>query len=147
MSATMTTQTKIGVPVRLKLRREVARVSDGYYADAEKLAERMARAGLKTDQVRNLENVAYSTDKVSDVLDLVKRQIGRGQWPLDLGEAVLKALRNRRSEAERIAKAVDAADDDLPRRAHLLLCREYVKHLAAHFVYLRGQREGEGEVR
>jgi len=144
MSATMTSQ-KASVPMRLKLRREVARVSDGYYADAEKLAEWMAREGLKTDQVRSLENVAYSTDKVSDILDLVKRQIGRGQWPVNLGKAMLTALGKRQAEGELVAKAVDASDGDLPRRSHLLLCREYVKHLAAHFIYLHGQRGGEGK--
>jgi len=135
MNTAATTENRENTLTRVKLRQEIAHISDGYYADAGKLAERMRQAGLKTDQVRNLENVAYSTDKVSDVLDLAKKQIGRGRWPLDVGEDILAALDKRWAEAKQIAKRVDATDDDLPRRAHLLLCREYIKHLAAHFVY------------
>jgi len=89
--------------------------------------------------------VAYSTDKVSDILDLVKKQIGRGRWPMDPGEDVLVALDKRWAEAKQIAKGVNATDDDLPRRAHLLLCREYIKHLAAHFIYQRQVHREEEE--
>jgi hypothetical protein len=144
MSDMAITKDKAGVPVRLKVQREVARLSEGFYEEASQLAERVRQAKLKTDQVRGLENIAYSTDKVSDILDLVKKQIGRGRWPLDVGEDILAALGQRQAEAKRIAKSINVADDDLPRQAHLLLCREYVKHLAAHFVYQR-QVYGEEE--
>lgn len=144
MSEMTTTIDKTDILTRLKVRREVARASDGYYTEAEKLAERMRQAKLKTDQVRGLENVAYATEKVSDVLDLVKKQIGRGRWPLELGEDMLATFGRMQPEARRIAKGIDSQDSDLPRRVHLLLCREYIKHLAAHFIYqlrLRGEEE------
>lgn len=136
MNATVAAEIRADARLRLRLRQEIARASDGYYQKAEGLARRMKDEELKTAQVRNLENVAYTTDKVSDILDLVKKQIGRGQWPLDLGQDLLDALSERQAEARRIARDIDAKDIDLPRRIHLLLCREYVKHVAAHFIYL-----------
>jgi hypothetical protein len=152
MNAMATHEVRVGVPVRLRLRQEVARVSDGYADAAQQLATEMERAREGTrpritpTQVRGLENVAYTTDKVSDILDLVKKQIGRERWPADLGQDLLDALGQRQAEARRIAQTVDPKDEDLPRRTHLLLCREFIKHLAAHFVYrrkLRGEAEEE----
>jgi len=122
--------------LRLKLQQEIARTSDGYYQSAEEIARRMREGDLKIAQVRGLENVAYTTDKVSDIFDLIKRQVGRGRWSVSLGEDLLRALNERRAEAERIAKSINPQDEDLPRLTHLLLCREFIKHLAAHFVYL-----------
>jgi hypothetical protein len=141
---TATPEVKTSALLRLRLRREIAQVSDGYYKSAEELARRMKKADLRIAQVRGLENVAYTTDKVSDILDLIKRQIGRGRWPIELGEDLLNALGDRRAEAKQIAQRVDpkGEDDDLPRRTHLLLCREFIKHLATHFVYL-GKLSGE----
>lgn len=128
---------EVQVDTRLRMwhRREIARVSDGYYHHAELLARRMQEQ-LKTTQVRNLENIAYSTDKVSDIFDLIKKQVGRRQWPFALGQALLEALSERQAEARQIAQVINDKDTDLPRRTYLLLCREYVKHLAAHFIYL-----------
>ncbi len=131
--------------LRLKLRQEIARVSDGYYQTAEKIARQM-RKELKTAQIRGLENVAYTTDKVSDIFDLIKRQVGRSRWPIGLGEELLRRLNEQRNEAERIAKSLNPDDDDLPRLIHLLLCREFIKHLATHFVYMdKVEKSEKGE--
>ena len=145
-------EVRTGAPVRLRMRQEVGRVSDGYADAAQKLAAEMERAKEGTrpkitqTQVRGLENVAYATDKVSDILDLIKKQFGRERWPAELGQDLLDVLGQRQGEAKRIAQMVDPKDEDLPRRVHLLLCREFIKHLAAHFVYqrkLRGEAEEE----
>jgi len=133
---TTTSEVKASSVSWLRLRQEIAQLSDGYYTGAEELARQMKKEGLKTAQVRGLENVAYTTDKVSDIMDLVKRQVGRGRWSVELGEELLKALSERQTEAERIARTIDQSNEDLPRRTHLLLCREFIKHLTTHFVYL-----------
>jgi hypothetical protein len=133
--------------LRLAVRREVAKASDELAPKVQEPAESLAKAPrLDTTQVRNLENLAYSTDKVSDITDFLKRQIGRSsqreRWRYDqVGLKVLDTLTGLRHQAEGIVKELrdkdlDAAvDDDLPRRVHLALCREYVKHLAAEFLY------------
>jgi hypothetical protein len=124
----------------------IARASDeklgkGAY---DSLAERMSRL-VETSQVRTLESIAFTTDKVSDVTDLIKRSIGRDRkgrgWATeDLGRDLLIALQALRAEAERIVKDLPdalsgAVDADLPRRVHLELCRELIKHVAAEFLF------------
>jgi hypothetical protein len=147
MTKLNTREAKTAAMMRLKLRQEIARISDGYADAAQELATKMEKTRLKISQVRGLESVAYTTDKVSDILDLVKKQIGRERWRAEVGEDLLDELGKRQADARRIAQAVDRNDGDLPRRAHLLLCREYIKHLAAHFVYWRRLAGGEEEER
>jgi len=134
--------------LRVAVRREVAQASDALSPDVQEPAESLVRAPkLDTTQVRKLENLAYSTDKVSDITDFLKRQIGRSphgeRWRYDqVGLRVLDELTGLRRQADRIIGELsktegftEAVDDDLPRRVHLDLCREYVKHLAAEFLY------------
>jgi hypothetical protein len=117
----------------------------------QQLAEKLAMTKLKTSQIRNLENLAYSTDKISDITDLLKKLIGRDthsqRWAQNnLGQEVVKALEGLRAQATQIEKNLpgdlkDMNDTDLVRRIHLALCREYARHLAAHFFYLRRDKE------
>lgn len=128
------------------VRAAIARASDEKLGrqEHESLAERMSRL-VETAQVRGLENVAFTTDKVSDITDLIKRSVGRDRkrqgWAKEnLGSDLLKALKELRTEAERIVDdlpdALSAAkDSDLPRRVHLELCRELVKHLAGDYLF------------
>ena len=134
--------------LRQAVRRSVAQASDALATEVKAPAESLAKAPkLDTTQVRKLENLAYSTDKVSDITDWLKRQIGRSdhgeRWRYDqAGLMVLDALTALRRQAESIVKDLRssgrygaAIDDDLPRQVHLELCREYVKHLTAEFLY------------
>ena len=135
------------------LRHRVAQESDHMADNARQLAGRLAeipRDRLDKTAVRNIENLAYSTDKVSDLTDLLKkligRDIGRQRWARGgVGQSLLSTLEGLRESANRIAghlKQYEAVyDDDLPRRIHLRLCREYVRHLAANFEYLRVEKE------
>lgn len=154
------------VLLRAALRAEIARVSDQLsgrweeggqqQTDLEKLAVKLRATELKKSQMRNLENVAYTTDKISDITDLLKKLAGRDtkskRWAKDnLGPKLIETLGALRSEADQIinnlkkpphdlSDAIDK-DPDLLRRVHLELCRQYVKHLAAHFLYLRRDQE------
>jgi len=139
-----------------ELRSRVARESDALADSTRQLAGRLAeipRDKLDLAAVRNVENLAYSTDKVSDLTDLLKKLIGRDgrgeRWAREgVGPSLLNALEGLRDRATRIAdtmqkyqRAYQEYESDLPRRIHLLLCREYVRHLVANFEYLR--LEGE----
>jgi len=133
--------------LRVALRAAIAQASDKQLEESRPrlLAERLARTRLDNSQVRNLENLAYTTDKVSDITDLLKKQIGRDgkaqRWASDdVGQEVIAALDGLRAEADQIVKDLserfrDVMDADLSRRVHLELCREFVKHLAAEFMY------------
>lgn len=156
-----------------ELRFQIARESDDAADNARQLAGRLAqisREKLDLSQVRSLETLAYSTDKVSDLTDLLKKRIGRDsrgeRWAYEgVGQSLLSALEGLRERANQVADRLKkyklelphgeklTAEDadawrvynqyinDLPRHIHLLLCREYVRHLAADFEYFRLERE------
>ena len=131
---------------RHAIQQAVARESDRFFDRAQSPAEKLRAAGLDKAQVHGLENIAYSTDRLSDIYDFLKKQTGRpgklGQkWQYEnVGPDLLSALSSLGREANQIATAVraeypEAIDDDAARRIHLELCREYLKHVAAHYQY------------
>lgn len=129
----------------------IAKESDSMADSARDLAGRMADVvKLELGQVRNVETLAASTDKVSDILDLLKKLIGRDgrgeRWAQNgVGQMLLSKLEGLRDDAKKIADQLksypEAYDDDLPRRIQLQLCREYLRHVAANFEYLRREKE------
>lgn len=129
----------------------VARESDKMADSARDLAGQMAAVTkLELGQVRNVETLAASTDKVSDILDLLKKLIGRDgrreRWAQNgVGQMLLSKLEGLRDDAKKIADQLksypEAYDDDLPRRVQLQLCREYLRHVTANFEYLRREKE------
>ena len=155
MTEQITTQSleRLKLGLLAEMRHRVAQESDRMAISASQLADRLAeipRDKLDLTAVRNVENVAYSTDKVSDLTDLLKKLIGRDgrgeRWArAGAGQSLLSTLEELRHQANQIAdllrKYGPAYDDDLPRRIHLLLCREYVRHLVANFEYLRSEKE------
>lgn len=135
---------------RLAIRQAVARASDGLFEDAQGPAEKLQAAGLDTGQIRNLENIAYSTDRLSDIYDFLKKQMGRPgklgqQWRHEgVGQELLETLTGLRKQARKIVQSVEKElQEDLPegvhedteRQVHLMLCQEYLKHVAAHYQY------------
>lgn len=128
----------------------IAKESDRMADSARDLAGRMADViKLELGQVRNVETLAASTDKVSDILDLLKKLIGRDgrgeRWAQNgVGQLLLSKLEGLRDDARKIAdqlKSYDNAyDEDLPRRIQLQLCREYLCHITANFEYLRREK-------
>ena len=147
--------------LRVALRGAIAQASDAMIEIGEEplaishpknLAGRLVKAPkIDSSQVRNLENLAYTTGKVSDITDLLKRLIGRDsrsqRWAHgNVGGDVLVALEALRAKANQIVRTIPEQfrgeiDPDLSRRIHLELCREFVKHLAAEFMYQKKQKE------
>lgn len=130
-------------------RQEIAKASDTLAKGAEAVAGEMAAVKpLRIAQVRNLENIAYTTIKVSDVIDFLKTRIGRDEhgWGSGIGHTVLNQINQLRTQAEEIAGRLQVEtarpEPDLVRQVHLELIREFAKHMAAHFEY---QRKSRGE--
>ena len=143
--------------VEVAIRAKVSAYSDAYYEDTKQLGEiargAFQKSGAGKAQIRNLENIANSAARVADILDFVKRQSGRQKpWLHDqFGPRLLDKLDKKlRAEAETIFSEIKSmiaehkleADaklqDDDCRRIHILLCREFMRHLSAHYLYTLG---------
>lgn len=137
------------VALRVALDRAVARASDAFDKRAQDYAVQLVSTKLNKTQVRGLETLASTTDKVSDITDWLKLRVGRDskreEWAKDgVGRDLVTTLEELRTDAQKIVAELSRSyptDPDLERLVHLRLCREFLKHLAAHFEYLKAERE------
>jgi len=143
------------VALRVALERAIARKSDEYDQSARRYADQLVGTKLDKTQIRGLETLASTTDKVSDITDWLKLRVGRDSkregWAKEgIGRDLVNELEGLRNDAKRIVDELRAGegtafaypvDPDLERQVHLRLCREFLKHLAAHFEYLKAEQE------
>jgi len=132
------------VALRVALERAIARKSDGYDQRARQYADQLVGTKLDKTQIRGLETLAGTTDKVSDITDWLKLRVGRDsgreRWAKEgIGRDLVNQLEGLRNDAKKIAQGLGRGDPDLERQVHLRLCREFLKHLAAHFEYLKAE--------
>lgn len=134
------------------IRKRVSAASDSYYEDAKVLGEAAWHAfeEKSRSQVAGLETIANSATRVADILDFIKRQTGRAKrdqkWRYGkFGENLLEKLDQRlRKDAQAIFENVQRditshqLHEDDQRRIHILLCREFIRHLSAHYLYSFG---------
>jgi hypothetical protein len=136
----------------MAIRKKISAMSDAYYFDARSFGEKawQAFSDRNKSQINNLEGIANSATRVPDILDYIKRQTGRSKpqksWRYqNYGEELLGILDNKlRLDAQSIYDEIKRAikdhkmEDDDRRRIHLLLCRELIRHLSAHYLYRTG---------
>ena len=133
----------------MKIIRKVAQQADNFSQDAERLGGKAAHAFPREAraQVTGLESIANSSLKVADILDYLKVRTARShrdsregpvKWCVEnLGRELVEYL------GETLKRVRDRiwADPDLIRtpegdqEVHLLLIREFVRQLAAHYEY------------
>ena len=133
----------------MALRKKIAAKSDSYYADTQALGDLAWHAfgeGNKS-QIRNLESIANAATRVADILDFIKKQTGRSRperrWRYrNFGPTLLEKFDGTlRKDSQIICESVksevtDAAiEADDQRRMHILLCREFIRHVSAHYLY------------
>ena len=137
------------VALRVALDRAIARASDDCDRRAQEYAGQLTGTKLDRTQIRGLETLASTTDKVSDITDWLKlrvgRDSGRDRWAKDgIGRDLVTTLEGLRTDAKNIVAELSRSyttDHDLERQVHLRLCREFLKHLAAHFEYLKAEQK------
>lgn len=127
--------------LRLQMLREVALRADGFQVQAEDLGSKAARAltDSKRSQVTGLESMANSALKVTDVFDFIKLRTARQEewrkedWGTGLLEFVCNDLREQRNK---ICNALQITSPSLEAQdVHLMLIREFVRQLSAHYEY------------
>lgn len=130
----------------LDRRRFVADQSDRYALKdsgensgmAQEFARKLAATPLDKSGLRGLESLAWSTDSVGDIVDYIRVRVGRdnrGTW--SSGGVGQRLARTLEEDLQKDAKAfgTDQATATENRLLHLDLCREFIKHLVAHFEF------------
>ena len=133
--------------LQMKIHKEVELQIDAMYSKTEQLGELAVKVfgrGRGKTQLRNLENIANSTLKVSDVLDYIKRQTARlNEWKkqgfgVKMLEYIQKDILNMRktvfthlsSELEHLN---DRDREFKKQEITVQLIRGFVKQLVIHF--------------
>ena len=128
--------------LRIKILREVALQADKSYNKAQALGTKAAHSlgKQKRSQINGLESIANSALKTSDVFDFIKLRTARQKewrgedWGRELLDYVSRDLRTQRGV---ICTTLDIKSDTAAGlEVHLLLIREFVRQLAAHYEYV-----------
>ncbi len=110
--------------------------SDRGSGEAQRFAKEFALTKLGKSSLRGLESLAWSTDSVGDILDYIRMRVGRGTWSTGENLAkVLEGLQNEKKVTDFFQSYSEKADETQKRLLHLDLCREFIKHLVAHFEF------------
>lgn len=134
---------------RMKVLKEVGMCADTFRSRTEELGKIAAAAfGNKhKSQMKNLENIANTALKVSDVLDYIKRQTGRAkpgkEWKhKQLGVTLLESIeRTLKHQRKTICDTLDIGSPVDELDVYLLLIREYVRQIVIHFEFEIGTKE------
>ena len=131
---------------QMKIFKEIAQIADSndFYTSAQKFGEvaRKAFGPRHRNQLTNLENIANSTFKVTDVLDYIKNQIAKAEknktwrnrrFGVDLKKNIEETLRGRRGRVCQILGIQENSVDG--QRIYLQLTREFVRQLVVHYEY------------
>ena len=134
---------------RVNINNAIVTRSDAYLLETETIAESMVEANLKNTQIKGLQTLAYTTDKISDVVDWIKIRVGRDEkrngWAKNsIGSELLRILyQELREDANKIVEELGETaglPEEPQRQIHLRLIREYLTHVAAHFEYMKALR-------
>ena len=132
---------------QMKILKEIAQIvdSDDFYTQAKKFGEIASGAfgPRHRNQMTNLESIANSTLKVTDVLDYIKKQVARADknktwrknnFGIELLKCIEQNLRERRKEICARLEGVEENSVD-GQRAYLNLIRGFVCQLVVHYEY------------
>jgi len=144
----------------MKIHKEVELQIDAMYSKTEQLGELAVKVfgrGRGKTQLRNLENIANSTLKVSDVLDYIKRQTARlNEWKKQkFGVKMLDYVKEIESQKDQIfenlitdskltpdeRRKLQGHDGDFKKQEIAVqLIRGFVKQLVIHFEWALAAR-------
>ena len=132
---------------QMKILREVAQIVDtnDFYNRAKEFGEKASDAfgSRHRNQMTNLENIANSTLKVTDVLDYIKKQVARSNknetWRKhNFGKRVKEHIeQNLCTQRRDICRELEGIEETSleGQRIYLNLIREFVRQLVVHYEY------------
>jgi len=116
--------------------------NNNFYSKAVSVGKKAAENGIKRNQITNLENIANTTFKVSDIIDYVKKQTARHrEWQRGIGDELLKFINEDVvTVSKEIKKEIegDSGEGVVPlRKIQLQLLRELIHSFAINYEYAR----------
>ncbi len=126
--------------IQMKILKQIAIKADLFREktkDLGKIAEK-AFSDKHKSQVKNLENIANSALKVSDVLDYIKRQTGRDKkWKTEgFGEKLLQEIEVfLKQTRDNICGNLQITSDEQKLEVYLLLIREFIRQIVIHYEF------------
>ena len=103
------------------------------------IGQKMADVELKSSQIRNLENLAMSTRRFSEIINFIKNQTGKdkkGRWPL-IVDSLLHQLEDLENKAREIGKNNPGITFEVKRQ----LARGWVKQIVAHYFFADSKKK------
>lgn len=126
----------------MEIIRAVAVKADSFYEQAREMAEGAVSAikgSRGKSQLKNLESIANSTLKVSDVFDYIKKQVARyDEWRSNnFGAGLLRFLQeNLKGDTDNLIAGLEWTPDEIEKqKIYLLLIREFVRQMVIHYEY------------
>ncbi len=128
---------------QMKILKQIAIKADLFREKTKSLGEIAEKAfsDKHKSQVKNLENIANSALKVSDVLDYVKRQTGRDKkWKTEgFGEKLLQETEVfLKQTRDNICGNLQITSDEQKLEVYLLLIREFIRQIVIHYEFSSG---------
>lgn len=146
----------------LKILAEVNQAAEDFYEKSVDLGEHAAEVfgNRHRSQMTNLENIANSAFKVSDVYDYIKRQMARYEFwrrPYKGSEQLfgLRLLDELSQDLLRVRDSIcskvgidDTTDEErhLRRHVHLLLIRQFIQQMIVHYEFRTNMPEAQSSV-
>ena len=126
---------------QLKIMRAVALECDSLYERVQALGNvaGLALGNAKRSQITGLESIANSALKVGDVRDYLKLRTARQrEWQTEgAGQQVLTFIEQDLGAARsRVCKMLNIEDPGQRQAVYLMLIREFVRQLAAHYEFV-----------
>jgi hypothetical protein len=126
----------------LRILTEISLKADYYSEQAQALGKEAAKdfGNRRKAQIKGLENIANSALKVTDVLDYVKKQIGRHGFWKSFGEKLKTHLeKNIREDKDSICQKLNLDNSKETgfegQEVYLTLIREFIRQMTVHFEY------------
>lgn len=113
--------------------RAIDLVLENIYPESIKAGKQLVGVGLKTTQIRGLENIVTSTSRFSEVMNFIKNQAGKErkkQWA-EVAPDLLKQL----EALEQQAWEMSGENAALCLEIKIRLARGWAKQVVTHFLY------------
>jgi len=136
---------------KLKYLKEANTIADQteFRGKAKDMGEKAGKIFSDKTQMKNLENIANSSMKITDILNFIKRQTGKDKdrknwYKNNFGPELLDTMEGYLAEASTSVKQkLEVTDPGEQMLIDLLIVREFIRQVVIHYEYRTVGQEQE----